>query len=112
MATNDVTGDRITSKIGRDVEKFGDNLEKIFGKKKETNGGWKYEPNDDGSVTNIERIQMTDLESWSNFFNTYAINYSKSKQNNTICLDIIKNNKIISIDFDLKETFLSLECYD
>ena len=54
MANNDITGDRIVSKIGNDTEKFGNNLEKIFGKKKETNGGWKYEPNDEGSVTNLE----------------------------------------------------------
>lgn len=50
-ATNDVTGDRLTSKIAKDNELYGENLEKIFGKRnKETNGGWKYEP--DGSVIN------------------------------------------------------------
>lgn len=55
MRTNDITGDRLVSKIDREnIKKFEENMEKIFGKKKETNGGWKYEPanNDSGSVIN------------------------------------------------------------
>jgi hypothetical protein len=54
MATNDITGDRITSKIGRNSKEYEENLEKIFGKKKETNGGWTYNANDQGSVTIVE----------------------------------------------------------
>lgn len=53
-ATNDITGDRLTSKIAKDNEVYGENLEKIFGKKRQTNGGWKYEPETDGSVIDVQ----------------------------------------------------------
>lgn len=51
MATNDITGDRITTKISNDTEKYGENLEKIFGKRDFRNRPIKDEPNDEGSVT-------------------------------------------------------------
>jgi hypothetical protein len=54
MGTNDVTGDRITSKVSKDINTYKENIEKIFGKKKETNGGWKYEPDNVRSVTTDE----------------------------------------------------------
>jgi hypothetical protein len=54
MGTNDITGDRITSKVSKDIDTYSENIEKIFGKKKETNGGWKYEPNNEGSVIDSE----------------------------------------------------------
>lgn len=53
-ATNDITGDRLTSKIAKDNELYGENLEKIFGKKRQTNGGWKYEPETDRSVIDVQ----------------------------------------------------------
>ncbi len=53
--TNDITGDRLVSKVRQDNEVYGENLEKIFGKKKkETNGGWKYNPNENTSEINNE----------------------------------------------------------
>lgn len=56
MANNDITGDRLTSKIDRDnLDRWETNYDLIFGKKKkQTNGGYKVEPNDEGSVTNLE----------------------------------------------------------
>jgi hypothetical protein len=53
MDTNDVTGDRLVTKIDKkNLKNYQENMEKIFGKKKETNGGWKYNPETDsnGSV--------------------------------------------------------------
>jgi hypothetical protein len=32
MGTNDITGDRITSKINKDTTKYSDNYDKIFNK--------------------------------------------------------------------------------
>jgi hypothetical protein len=55
MANNDITGDRLTSKIDRNnLDSWESNYDKIFGKKKETNGGYKVEPNNEGSVINLE----------------------------------------------------------
>lgn len=52
MATNDVTGDRITSKISKDKEAYGKGLENIFGKRDFRNRPIVEEPNDsNGSVT-------------------------------------------------------------
>jgi hypothetical protein len=51
MGTNDVTGDRLVTKIDKkNLKNYQENMEKIFGKKKETNGGWKYNPETDESV--------------------------------------------------------------
>ena len=51
MGTNDVTGDRLVTKIDtKNLKSYQENMTKIFGERKETNGGWKYEPNTDGSV--------------------------------------------------------------
>ena len=54
MAINDITGDRLVNKVSKDSTTYGENLEKIFGKKKETNGGWKYNPDDQRSVTTLD----------------------------------------------------------
>lgn len=53
MSTNDVTGDRITSKISKDKEAYGKGLEAIFGKRDFRNRPI-VEPNDEGSVTHIK----------------------------------------------------------
>lgn len=50
MATNDITGDRITSKISKNKDQYGNNLETIFGKRDFRNRPI-VEPNDVGSVT-------------------------------------------------------------
>ena len=51
MGTNDVTGDRLVTKIDtKNLKSYQESMTKIFGERKETNGGWKYEPNTDGSV--------------------------------------------------------------
>ena len=59
VATNDITGDRIVSKLRGDKEKFNENLEKIFGKKelkKRDDDYWKKLNEETakrlGSVTN------------------------------------------------------------
>jgi hypothetical protein len=51
MSRNDITGDRIITKITGDQNTYGENLEKIFGKRDWRNRPIPEEPNDEGSVT-------------------------------------------------------------
>ena len=46
MATNDITGDSIATRFGNKEaqEKFDQQFDQIFGKKKKTNGGWTPPP--------------------------------------------------------------------
>ena len=46
MATNDITGDSIATRFGskEQQEKFDNNFDAIFGKKKKTNGGYVPPP--------------------------------------------------------------------
>jgi hypothetical protein len=51
--TNNITGDRIVTKISKDVDSYGNNLEKIFGKRDFRNRPIKDDDNiNSGSVTN------------------------------------------------------------
>jgi hypothetical protein len=56
MGTNDVTGDRLVTKIDtKNLKNYQENMVKIFGERKETNGGWKYSPDTNGSVITSDK---------------------------------------------------------